>query len=140
MDQGYLPVLQPPGSAVDWLRGCARALWLLGKSAVAVLGGLSSCAQGWLFRLMPWWGADSKPLFLQRIACKKMLLMCKYPVLPPARSSGAILVPVLSWCSHSSAWEACAGQKELTVLLFSQGAHISGLLLQLHQVLRSTPW
>lgn len=50
-------------------------------------------------------GADSKPLFLQRAACKKRIPMCKYPVLPPARLSGAILVPVLCWCSHSSAWE-----------------------------------
>lgn len=117
-----------PGLCACW--GCQ--LWLC--------WGVSSCAQGWLFRLMPWWGADSKPLFLQRTAWKTILPMCKYPVLLPARSSGAILVPVPSWCSHSSAWEACAGQEELTVLLSSQGAHVSGSLLQLHQALQTTLW
>lgn len=124
-------------AAATWLCcGQPLGLWLLGMLAVAVLGGLSSCAQGWLFRVMPWWGADSKPLFLQTTAHKKRLPMCKYPVLPPARPSGVILVPVLPWCSHGS---ACAGQEELTVLLFSQGAHIFWSLPQLHQDLQSTP-
>lgn len=102
--------------AVSWACACAG-------------GGLSSCAQGWLFRVMPWWGADSKPLFLQRAACKKIVPMCKYPV-----------EPYWSQCCPGAAWAACAGQEELTMLLFSQGAHIFGSLLQLQQVLQATPW